>query len=206
MSTDPKFWDDVSSKYSSKPIPSEERYQRKLDISRKYLTRDSQVLEFGCGTGTTALKHANDVKHLTAYDFSPAMIAIANEKKALQPNSDNVEFKISAIEAIDFGTEDYDAIMGHSILHLTFDNENTLKKIFQGLKSGGVFISGSGCLKDMNSLLRIVIPIMQFFGKAPEINYFSAEELVDLHKSVGFEIVERWDYKKGEIYLVAMKP
>jgi ubiquinone/menaquinone biosynthesis C-methylase UbiE len=206
MSTDPKFWDDIASKYSLKAVPSEERYQKKLEISRKYLTPDSLLLEFGCGTGTTALKHAKDAKHITAYDFSASMIEIANEKKGAQPDSDNVEFKVAAVEDINFGNEQYDAVMAHSILHLTFDNDNTLKKVFHGLKPGGVFISGSGCLKDMNPLLRLVIPIMQFIGKAPDINVFSAEELVELHKSIGFEIAERWDYKKGEIYLVAKRP
>ena len=57
----------------------------------------------------------------------------------------------------------------------------------------------------MNSLIPWVIKIMQFFGKAPKINAFKADELVELHKSVGFEIDRRWDYKKGELYLVAKK-
>ena len=62
MSADVEFWDNTSRKYSLKPVPSEEIYSKKLEISRKYLTPDSMVLEFGCGTGTTALKHAGDAK------------------------------------------------------------------------------------------------------------------------------------------------
>ena len=205
MEANATFWDNVSDKYARKAVPSEEVYQQKLAISRKYLTSDTALLEFGCGTGTTALKHATDVHRITAYDLSPAMIQIAKDKQQQQENADNVEFRVSAVEDIDFGHEAYDVVMGHSILHLTFNNEATLKKIYRGLKEGGVFISGSGCLKDMNPLLRLVLPVMQFFGKAPPINYFSAQELVDLHTAVGFEIAERWDYKKGEIYLVARK-
>ncbi|MEL0066926.1 MAG: class I SAM-dependent methyltransferase [Gammaproteobacteria bacterium] len=206
MKTDAQFWDGVSSKYSAKPVPDESIYEQKLAISRKYLKPDHQVMEFGCGTGTTALKHAGDVEHIIAYDFSPEMIKIAKSKQAAQANVDNVEFKVAAVEDIEFGNDQFDAIMGHSILHLTFDNEVTLKKIFNGLKPGGVFISGSGCLKEMNPLIRMAIPIMQFFGKAPAVNAFSSSELVNLHTACGFEIVERWDYKKGELYLVAQKP
>ena len=206
MTTESEFWDKVSAKYSSKPVPSEERYQKKLAISRKYLSSDSTILEFGCGTGTTALNHSEDVKHITAYDFSPAMIDIAKQKCAANEKFNNVEFKVAPVEEINFGHEQYDAIMGHSILHLTFDNETTLKRIYYGLKPGGVFISGTGCIKDMNPLLRWVLPLITMIGMAPKINAFTAEELVTLHIASGFEIVERWDYTKGEIYLVAKKP
>ena len=203
--SDAKFWDKVAEKYSLKPVPSEEIYREKLDITRQYLTPESEVVEFGCGTGTTALKHSCEVKSIDAYDFSPAMIEIANTKKTKQ-QVDNVQFYVAAVENIDFGTNKYDVVLGHSILHLTFDNENTLKKIIAGLKPGGVFISGSGCLKDMNFLIRLAIPVLRLFGKAPALNAFTANELVALHEQVGFEIAKRWDYKKGEIYLVAKKP
>lgn len=206
MHTDAKFWDKVSTKYASKPVPSEEIYAQKLAISRRFMTPQSTVLEFGCGTGTTALKHAKDVAHITAYDFSPAMIAIANDKQRQQANAGNIDFRVAAVEDIEFGSEQYDVVMGHSILHLTFDNDKTLKKIFAGLKPGGVFISGSGCLKDMNPLLRLALPVLQMLGKAPKINHFSANELVDLHTQIGFEVAERWEYKKGELFLVARKP
>ena len=201
--SDVKFWDNTSKKYSLKPVPSEEIYQKKLEITRQYLHSNSEVLEFGCGTGTTALKHSADAKSIVAYDFSPAMIEIANSKKA---DAENVQFKVAAVEDINFGNNKYDVILGHSILHLTFDNENTLKKILRGLKPGGVFISGSGCVKDMNFVIRVAIPVAHFLGKAPAINSFTADELVALHEQVGFEIVKRWDYKAGELYLVAKKP
>lgn len=206
MQTRAKFWDKVSADYAAKPVPSESIYAQKLAISRRFMSPTSSVLEFGCGTGTTALKHAADAAPISAYDISPSMIAIANQKRQQQPNAENVTFDVAAVDEIDFGHAQFDVVMGHSILHLTFDNENTLRKIFEGLKPGGVFTSGSGCLKEMNPLIRLAIPIMQWLGKAPKLNSFSASELVELHKSIGFEIVERWEYKKGELYLVARKP
>ncbi len=205
MNQDSIFWDKVSEKYSLKPVPDEGLYSKKLEITRQYLDLESVVLEFGCGTGTTSLKHAADAKSIIAYDFSPEMIRIANERKSKLAATDNVTFEVAAIEDIDFGKSKFDVIMGHSVLHLTLNNENILKMVYQGLKKGGVFISGSGCMKDMNPLIRLVIRIAQFFFNAPNINYFTANELVALHESVVFEIDNRWDYKKGEIYLVAKK-
>ncbi len=60
-----KFWDKMADKYAKKPVPNEEVYQIKKDLTREYFTPDSKVFEFGCGTGTTAISHAPFVKHVT---------------------------------------------------------------------------------------------------------------------------------------------
>jgi len=41
-------------------------------------------LEFGCGTGSTALLHASFVKHMTATDISDEMIEIAKQKAKMK--------------------------------------------------------------------------------------------------------------------------
>jgi cyclopropane fatty-acyl-phospholipid synthase-like methyltransferase len=39
-----------------------------------------ELLEFGCGTGGTAIIHAPHVKHIRAIDISPRMIEIAKSR------------------------------------------------------------------------------------------------------------------------------
>ncbi len=51
-----------------------------------------EVLEFGCGTGTTAITHAPYVKHIRAIDISSNMIEIA-QRKADAKNIKNVTFE-----------------------------------------------------------------------------------------------------------------
>lgn len=205
LSTQSSFWDKISKKYASKPVPSEEVYEKKLSIIRQFLKPDSIVLEFGCGTGTTALKLAPDLGQIEAFDYSASMVEIAKSKLANEGHA-NVSFGVMAIEDISFQDNHYDLVMGHSVLHLTFENEKLLSRIYAGLKPGGYFVSGSGCIKDMNLLVRAVIPVMHFLGKAPAINAFTADELVEIHRNVGFDIEKRWDYKPGEVYIVAQKP
>ena len=53
-----KFWDKHAEGYSKRPVDDEESYQKKLQITRDYFRPDMEVLEFGCGTGTTAISHA----------------------------------------------------------------------------------------------------------------------------------------------------
>ena len=83
MTTAAEFWDNISLKYAKKAVPSEDIYQEKLKRTQKLFNKDSNVMEFGCGTGTTSLIHAHHVKEITAYDYSPGMIEIANNKKAM---------------------------------------------------------------------------------------------------------------------------
>ena len=60
-----------------------EVYKEKLEATRRYFDADSQVFEFGCGTGSTALHHAPFVQKIVATDISSNMIEIALGRKAL---------------------------------------------------------------------------------------------------------------------------
>ena len=76
------FWDKVAPKYAKSPIADQAAYEYTLDRTRTYLNPKDSVLELGCGTGSTALLLAPDVKQITAIDLSPGMLVIAREKAA----------------------------------------------------------------------------------------------------------------------------
>jgi len=204
MNTSAEFWDKVSVKYAKKAVPSEDIYQEKLKRTQKLFKKDSIIMEFGCGTGTTSLLHSPYVKEVIAYDYSSGMIDIANKKKNEQQIT-NVTFEVKTVEDIPFHNETYDVIMAHSILHLTQNNEQILNNVFNSLRPSGFFVSSSGCIKEMNFLIKKIIPFMTSIGKAPEITEFTADELIELHKKVGFKIYDVWKYKKGELFLIAQK-
>jgi ubiquinone/menaquinone biosynthesis C-methylase UbiE len=92
VSKDSKFWDRIAHKYSLSPISNQQIYEKKLALTQQYLKPDMNVLEFGCGTGSTAIVHAPYVKHVTATDFSQNMIAIAKQK-AVDKNIQNITFE-----------------------------------------------------------------------------------------------------------------
>ena len=75
-----KFWDKIAERYSKRPIADEVAYQKKLQVTREYFRPDMEVLELGCGTGSTAILHAPYVKHILAIDISSKMIDIAQAK------------------------------------------------------------------------------------------------------------------------------
>jgi hypothetical protein len=61
---------------------------------------------------------------------------------------------------------------------------------FVTVRPGGVFISKTPCLKEMNPSLRIALPLMQLVGKAPYVAFLSAEDLEREMAAAGFEIIE----------------
>src|SRR5690606_14167253 len=80
-----RFWNRIARKYARDPIADLAGYERTLQRVQALLSKKHEVLEIGCGTGTTALRLAPATRRLVATDISEQMIAIAGEKLASQP-------------------------------------------------------------------------------------------------------------------------
>ncbi len=211
LSKDAAFWSKISRKYAADPIRNMEGYLNTLERTKSYLKAEDNVLEIGCGTGSTALMLAPNVAHVTATDLAPGMIEIANEKRS-EECLENVTFKVAEVleHRLDVGL--YDAILAHNLLHLVPDLEDALAHIFSLTKPGGVFISKTVCAPENGgvkyaAISRIAIPIMQALGKAPFVNFISAQQLERKIVNTGFEVIETSD-QAGMLpsrYVVAKK-
>ena len=200
-----KFWDRLAKIYSKQPVADEEAYLRKLEVTREYFRPDMEVLEFGCGTGSTAISHAPYVKHIQAIDFSSKMIAIA-KTKANAANVKNVTFQQTSIDDIDAPDQTYDAIMGHSILHLLGNRDDVIAKAYRLLKPSGVFISSTICIGDGMKFMKAFLPIGQFFGVLPVLKFFTSQDLENCLTKSGFEIDHQWTPGPGKsVFIVAKK-
>ena len=205
MAPSAKFWDKIAERYSKRPVADEATYQKKLQVTRDYFRPDMAVLEFGCGTGSTAIAHAPCVRHIHAIDISSKMIEIARGK-ADAANVKNVTFEQSTIEELSDSDESLDAVLGLSILHLLDDKEAVIARIYRMLKPGGIFVSSTICLGNTMRFLKVIVPIGKFFNLIPMIRFFTAQELEDSLKAAGFEIDHRWLPGKGKtVFIVAKK-
>ncbi|MBW6419243.1 class I SAM-dependent methyltransferase [Celeribacter sp. PS-C1] len=208
LKKDARFWNRAARKYAASPVADMMGYERTLERTRQSLTAEDTVFEFGCGTGTTALKLAPSVRQYVASDISSEMIAIAREK-ADREGATNVRFEIGTPEETVWSEGTFDAVLGFSVLHLVPDLDVTLQSVHRLLKPGGTFITKTPCLREMNMLLRLVVPAMQLVGKAPSVLFLSAKELEQRMEAAGFEIVERARHGSGRKdarpFLVAKK-
>lgn len=206
LSVSMRFWDRMAGRYAKTPVANKVLYQKKLEITQKYLKSDMSALEFGCGTGSTALVHAPFVKQYEAIDVSPKMIDICKQKLTDQPKA-NLYFSCLPFESLLSDEDSYDAILAMSILHLIDDPEEVICKIFKLLKPGGVFVSSTACLEETMAWFKFIAPVGYALRLLPKIQVFSKKKLELMLLNAGFEIdyqLETHD-KKAAHFMVAIK-
>ena len=204
MNDEAGFWDKRAEKYAQRPVADQETYNKKLEITRTYFQKESEVLETGCGTGSTALAHAPYVRHILATDISPAMINIAREK-AEANQVDNVSFEVQAVAGRDIKPSFYDVIMAHNLLHLLEDPQAAIAAAYRGLKQGGVFITSTACIGDMSWYFRVIAPVGHFLGLIPFVNVFTQAQLKQSFIDAGFVIDHEWLPKKNAAAFIIAK-
>ena len=200
------FWDRIALNYSKKPIADEAAYQQKLTVTRGYFRPDMELLEIGCGTGSTAIKHAPYVKHIHAIDISAKMIAIAEERKA-EAKVENVSFEQATMEHYQAPAGSVDMVLALSLLHLLEDKESAIGKIYTMLKPGGIFVSSTACLGKKFWWMQLIAPIGRVLGLLPLVNFFTPDQLKHCLTDVGFAIDYQWQPGPSKaVFIVAKKP
>ncbi len=200
------FWDKAAAKYAKNPIKDMASYEATLERVRAHLTPETDALEIGCGTGTTALKLAGAANYITATDISGEMIAIA-QGKAASEGVQNIDFVNATLSDHPFAEGQFGAVMAFNLLHLIEDLPEALARAHALLKPGGLFISKTVCLGEQTPLYRVLLPVMQLFGKAPYVRFFKTAELDDAIAEAGFDLVETGYYpeKARSRFVVARK-
>lgn len=203
MSRSQWFWNRMAKGYAKSPVGDQAAYERKLETTQSFMKPDMEVLEFGCGTGTTALIHAPHVAHIQAIDYSSKMIGIARGKVQAS-GAHNVSFDVATIETWQADDASYDMVQAHSILHLVLDLDAVLAKTRSLIKPGGVFVSSTVCAGEESGLGKMLLPIASRLRILPYIAMFDGEFLMAAIKRAGFEIEHHWRPRsRGSIFIVA---
>lgn len=201
------FWNKRADKYAQQAIRDPAAYEQTLERVRAHLEPSDRALEWGCGTGSTALLLAPSVQSLVASDIAPRMVEIGAEK-AQAEGVDNVRFVCGTAADFDPKEQRFDVVMGFNFLHLLDDIPSVVRQAFALLKPGGRFISKSVCLGEGSPLWRIAIAVMKPLGLAPHVEIMTAARLEAMIREAGFEIVETGDFpvKPRSHFVVARKP
>jgi len=206
MNKSARYWNRSAERYAEQPIPNAKAYQKKLRLTQHYLTPESNVLEFGCGTGSTALRHAPKVNHILALDYSHAMIRIANRRLA-DKNFNNVQFKCATLFDLAESDASFDAVLGLNVLHLIEHYQSSIRKAYELLKPGGVFVTSTVCMSSRLSPLKPVLSLCAALGLVPRVEFLTEDDLERAITECGFELVEKLPPMKPSrsTFLIATK-
>jgi len=166
----------------------------------KYLSSEDKVLDLGCGNGRfyPALKKADYL----GIDVSSKLIEIAKS------NYPEVKFEVFAIESI--SDKSFDKIYSIAVLHHIPSHKlrlEFLKEIKRALKNNGYLILTVWNLKekvkkrgflDWLRLDRGDVFLPWYGSKDTYFHCFNLEELVQLGKEAGFEIIDKGEILVGE--------
>lgn len=204
MKDSKEFWNKSASRYAKNPIRDEKVYQKKLTITQEYFRPDWSVLEFGCGTGSTAIIHAPYVKNIVATDISDKMLDIA-ERKARSAGIENISFQQGTLDHLELDAESFDAVLGLNVLHLLEDVDAAISTVHGLLKPGGIFVSSTTLVDEISFFWRLLIPLMQLLGFAPYVNRLGKQGLLSKLTNAGFSVDHEWQPGKGSVFIVARK-
>lgn len=204
-----KFWDGAAESYAKSPIKDMESYEYTLGRIKSCLSDTDQVLEVGCGTGSTALLLAPAVAHITASDISSNMIRIA-EQKASEQGVQNARFIASNLFGSGLDQGPYDVVLALNLIHLIEDTQGAMKRIGQLVKPGGLFVSKTVCRPGKGTpfkfrLMLMILPLMQLLKKAPFVKFMEISELEGQITDACFKIIETSDSPPPSRFIVAKK-
>lgn len=206
MATSADFWDKMAETYAAAPVKNVEGYEDTISRVRNYLRPGSSVLEVRCGTGSTALKLADLAVSYVATDYSAGLISICRQRQSEgeEGKFKHVDFQFADIRSLDTSKTQYqyDAVVVMNTLHLLPEPQSAVDILRKVLKPGGLFVSKTHALGNGNFLMKLVVPVVQFFGKAPHISYMTRDEISKIHTDAGLQIIETKDYEKGARRLV----
>ena len=205
-----RFWDRTARRYATEPIADMAGYEATLRRVQGLLAPGHEVLELGCGTGNTALRLAPAAGRMLATDVSPAMIAIAQARQAAQP-APQLRFAVASADAPALPDGAFDRVLAFNLLHLVDRLDATLAHVSRLLKPGGLLVSKTPCLAEMNPLIpHLMVPLMRALGRAPRVASFGEADLRAAMERQGLRIeaVERQGTrgKDWRVFIVASKP
>jgi SAM-dependent methyltransferase len=102
-------------------------------------------------------------------------------------------------------------VLAFNLLHLLADLDQALAAIAHTLRPGGLFISKTPCIAEMNPLItHLAVPLMRAVGKAPPLLRFDEAQLHSAIRRAGLEVIatERHGTRGKDVraFVVARKP
>lgn len=151
------------------------------------ISKESKILEVGCGTGRTSCFLSMNGYHITAIDIDTDMLKKA--KKRAEAQELNINFVEADVCSLPFEDNQFDVILAESVTNFA-ENHTALSEYYRVLKCGGTLYDREIVeVKPIPSHMRS--PLFDFFAFT---QLASLDQWKLLLNSIKFNHVSSWDY------------
>lgn len=174
-----------------------------LEATRELLAKcplsvETHVLDVGCASGKTACIIAKEYGcRVVGVDLLPRMVERANERAEREGVQDRVCFRVADAQALPFGDDYFDVVLGEFITGLLEDKPRALVGYVRVVKPGGCVALNEATWIVMPPPQELVDYLAGVFGVRSDI--LPAEGWVDLLERVGLHEIESTVHEAGAL-------
>ncbi|MBM3759503.1 MAG: class I SAM-dependent methyltransferase [Acidobacteria bacterium] len=198
------FWDKVSGLSRSSPKEPGPVARKTVNAALEHLSKDSAVLDVGCGSGELTLAIARNVVSAHAVDPSSGMIEVANAKLGEQ-GAANVVFAQGDLSTLQDRKGTFTAVIAFNVLHYMQDIPEASRQTGALLARDGLFLSSTACMGERRSFLGMLMRLLTRLGIVPSMHFFKLADLTDLIARGGFQITETKKLSDWPEYFIVAK-
>jgi 2-polyprenyl-3-methyl-5-hydroxy-6-metoxy-1,4-benzoquinol methylase len=176
-----------------------------IQLATSHLKTNDSVLDFGCGWGVITNEIARDVKYVEGLDPASRMIELARNN-ARKHAIENVIYTQADLFDSRYQPQSFDAILAFNVLHYLDNAPDILRRMHDLLKTGGVLITSTACLKERWSAARVILWLLSKLHLMPRTSFYKKKELEKVITAGGFDLVETAELTRlPEYFIVAKK-
>jgi ubiquinone/menaquinone biosynthesis C-methylase UbiE len=187
VNNDIRFWERLAPNYDRHVKWLGKSQNRVIELLRDQVANSRRVLDVGTGTGNIALAVAEVVPFVDAVDLSPVMLEVARSK-AMARRIQNVRFWQQGAYELDFPDQSFDVVILSHVLHILERPQAALSEARRVLKRGGLILTPTYC-HGQTRFARTLSFFARHLLKQPVYYRFTANDLVELVRSSGYEIL-----------------
>ncbi len=174
---------------------TESAFTNVIDVINQYIPKNSQLLEFGCGTGNLAYLIAKDGYTVLGVDISERFIDYA--KKAYTEETQYLAFKTVDFGKLPFNDNSFDCIYTCAVLEHCYDVDKILLDINRLLRPGGYLIIATPNL--LSPFTRLSLVMKRIVGKRKRFHLYGTPSF--LIKSIWYSFKKAMSKTPNLIYV-----
>ncbi len=204
MTNDVTYWNNDAADYDNRAKKSHKAYQNIINLIKKEVTNEMNILDIGTGTGEIPINIFSNVKSIEAIDYSPEMIQIAknkSEKRGIK----NITFLVQDSNNLNYKDNSFDAIIIINLLHITPKPGNVINEAKRLIKKDGKIIIAT-FLHNENIKSRFISYIMKKKGH-PIVTKFNSNTIYEFVERCSLKIISKENIKNimPLLYITATK-